>query len=100
MQTLLLCKASVWLALDKERKQLSVETTADQDPLVTKGSALIPLIGIDVWAHACYLQGIWTFWFEVYAVLRDGEEVHIKWFIRFKYHAIIPKGCVWPGGAL
>ncbi|XP_042948894.1 superoxide dismutase [Mn], mitochondrial-like isoform X4 [Carya illinoinensis] len=45
-----------WLALDKERKQLSVETTADQDPLVTKGSALIPLIGIDVWAHACYLQ--------------------------------------------
>ncbi|KAG7946668.1 hypothetical protein I3843_14G052600 [Carya illinoinensis] len=46
----------VWLALDKERKQLSVETTADQDPLVTEGSALVPLIGIDVWEHAYYLQ--------------------------------------------
>lgn len=46
----------VWLALDKELKKLSVETTANQDPLVTKGSALVPLFGIDVWEHAYYLQ--------------------------------------------
>ncbi|KAF5446586.1 hypothetical protein F2P56_032202 [Juglans regia] len=46
----------IWLALDKEQKKLSVETTANQDPLVTKGSALVPLIGIDVWEHAYYLQ--------------------------------------------
>ncbi|XP_050936311.1 superoxide dismutase [Mn], mitochondrial-like isoform X3 [Cucumis melo] len=46
----------VWLALDKELKKLSVETTANQDPLVTKGSSLVPLLGIDVWEHAYYLQ--------------------------------------------
>ncbi|KAF3454809.1 hypothetical protein FNV43_RR05257 [Rhamnella rubrinervis] len=46
----------VWLALDKEAKKLSIETTANQDPLVTKGSGLVPLLGIDVWEHAYYLQ--------------------------------------------
>ncbi|VAH38385.1 unnamed protein product [Triticum turgidum subsp. durum] len=46
----------VWLALDKEAKKLSVETTPNQDPLVTKGSNLYPLLGIDVWEHAYYLQ--------------------------------------------
>ncbi|KAJ8493855.1 hypothetical protein OPV22_015576 [Ensete ventricosum] len=46
----------VWLALDKERKKLLVETTANQDPLVTKGANLVPLLGIDVWEHAYYLQ--------------------------------------------
>ncbi|XP_071732724.1 superoxide dismutase [Mn], mitochondrial [Rutidosis leptorrhynchoides] len=46
----------VWLALDKEFKKLVVETTANQDPLVTKGASLVPLIGIDVWEHAYYLQ--------------------------------------------
>ncbi|KAJ0979214.1 hypothetical protein J5N97_014688 [Dioscorea zingiberensis] len=46
----------VWLALDKEMKKLRVETTANQDPLVTKGLHLIPLLGIDVWEHAYYLQ--------------------------------------------
>nr|ACU52584.1 manganese superoxide dismutase [Lantana camara] len=45
----------VWLALDKELKRLAVETTANQDPLVTKGP-LVPLLGIDVWEHAYYLQ--------------------------------------------
>ncbi|XP_077222410.1 superoxide dismutase [Mn], mitochondrial-like [Tasmannia lanceolata] len=46
----------VWLGLDKESKKLLVETTANQDPLVTKGSSLVPLLGIDVWEHAYYLQ--------------------------------------------
>ncbi|XP_074578426.1 superoxide dismutase [Mn], mitochondrial-like [Curcuma longa] len=46
----------VWLALDETSKKLSVETTANQDPLVTKGATLIPLLGIDVWEHAYYLQ--------------------------------------------
>ncbi|PSS34416.1 Superoxide dismutase [Actinidia chinensis var. chinensis] len=39
-----------------EFKRLVVETTANQDPLVTKGPSLIPLLGIDVWEHAHYLQ--------------------------------------------
>ncbi|KAD7480295.1 hypothetical protein E3N88_03431 [Mikania micrantha] len=46
----------VWLAVDKELKRLVVETTANQDPLVTKGASLVPLVGIDVWEHAYYLQ--------------------------------------------
>ncbi|URD88219.1 hypothetical protein MUK42_28483 [Musa troglodytarum] len=46
----------VWLALDKGFKKLTVETTANQDPLVTKGANLVPLLGIDVWEHAYYLQ--------------------------------------------
>nr|QWT72338.1 manganese superoxide dismutase [Robinia pseudoacacia] len=46
----------VWLGLDKELKRLVVETTANQDPLVTKGPNLVPILGIDVWEHAYYLQ--------------------------------------------
>ncbi|OAY38252.1 superoxide dismutase [Mn], mitochondrial [Manihot esculenta] len=46
----------VWLAVDKKFKKLVVETTANQDPLVTKGPTLVPLLGIDVWEHAYYLQ--------------------------------------------
>nr|BAM68573.1 mitochondrial Mn-superoxide dismutase [Equisetum arvense] len=44
----------VWLGLNKELKRLVVEPTANQDPLVSKG--LIPLLGLDVWEHAYYLQ--------------------------------------------
>ncbi|XP_051142881.1 superoxide dismutase [Mn], mitochondrial-like isoform X1 [Andrographis paniculata] len=46
----------VWLGLNKELKHLVVETTANQDPLVTKAPSLVPLLGIDVWEHAYYLQ--------------------------------------------
>ncbi|XP_047939945.1 superoxide dismutase [Mn], mitochondrial-like isoform X2 [Salvia hispanica] len=46
----------VWLGLDKEFKRLVVETTENQDPLVSKGARLVPLLGIDVWEHAYYLQ--------------------------------------------
>ncbi|KAK1367488.1 Superoxide dismutase [Heracleum sosnowskyi] len=38
----------VWLGLDKELKRLVVETTANQDPLVSIGANLTPLLGIDV----------------------------------------------------
>lgn len=55
MQKGLLCRW-VWLALDTEFRRLLIETTVNQDPLVTKGSALVPLVGVDVWEHACYLQ--------------------------------------------
>ncbi|KAG0557417.1 hypothetical protein M758_11G124200 [Ceratodon purpureus] len=44
----------VWLGYNKELKRLVVETTQNQDPLQSKG--LIPLLGIDVWEHAYYLQ--------------------------------------------
>nr|GMC94321.1 superoxide dismutase [Mn], mitochondrial [Ipomoea batatas] len=46
----------VWLGLDKELKHLVVETTSNQDPLVTVNPNLVPLLGIDVWEHAYYLQ--------------------------------------------
>ncbi|KAJ7542081.1 hypothetical protein O6H91_10G090500 [Diphasiastrum complanatum] len=44
----------VWLGLNKELRRLVVETTKNQNPLITKG--LMPLLGIDVWEHAYYLQ--------------------------------------------
>ncbi|KAI3896644.1 hypothetical protein MKX03_024693 [Papaver bracteatum] len=46
----------VWLGLDTELRKLVVETTGNQDLLLTKGANLVPLLGIDVWEHAYYLQ--------------------------------------------
>ena len=43
-----------WLGYDKTHHCLVLATCENQDPLVTKG--LIPLLGIDVWEHAYYLQ--------------------------------------------
>lgn len=43
-----------WLGYDKVKKRLSITTCANQDPLSTQG--LVPLLGIDVWEHAYYLQ--------------------------------------------
>lgn len=43
-----------WLGYCKEKKILEITTCQNQDPLSTKG--LIPLLGIDVWEHAYYLQ--------------------------------------------
>jgi Fe-Mn family superoxide dismutase len=43
-----------WLGYNKEFKRLEITTTSNQDPLVTKN--LVPLLGVDVWEHAYYLQ--------------------------------------------
>jgi Fe-Mn family superoxide dismutase len=43
-----------WLGYSREKKSLEIVTCPNQDPLVNQG--LIPLLGIDVWEHAYYLQ--------------------------------------------
>jgi Fe-Mn family superoxide dismutase len=43
-----------WLGYNKNLKCLEIATCANQDPLSTQG--LVPLVGIDVWEHAYYLQ--------------------------------------------
>jgi superoxide dismutase, Fe-Mn family len=43
-----------WLGYNKSMNRLEIATCDNQDPLSTKG--LIPLLGIDVWEHAYYLQ--------------------------------------------
>lgn len=43
-----------WLGFNKGLKRLEIATCANQDPLSAQG--LIPLLGIDVWEHAYYLQ--------------------------------------------
>jgi superoxide dismutase, Fe-Mn family len=43
-----------WLGYCKEGDSLALRTCANQDPLSTQG--FIPLLGIDVWEHAYYIQ--------------------------------------------
>lgn len=43
-----------WLGYCREKKTVMLETCQNQDPLSTKG--LVPLLGVDVWEHAYYLQ--------------------------------------------
>jgi len=43
-----------WLGLNKTNGRLEIATCENQDPLIIKG--LVPLLGIDVWEHAYYLQ--------------------------------------------
>ena len=43
-----------WLGFNKAKNRLEIITCDNQDPLSTKG--LVPLLGIDVWEHAYYLQ--------------------------------------------
>ena len=42
-----------WLAKDSTSGTLGVVTRANQDPVV---GSLVPLLGIDAWEHAYYLQ--------------------------------------------
>ncbi|KAG6853047.1 hypothetical protein C0991_007270 [Blastosporella zonata] len=41
-----------WLGYNPSTKRLEIATTANQDPLLT----LVPIIGVDIWEHAFYLQ--------------------------------------------
>ncbi|KAG1884522.1 Manganese/iron superoxide dismutase [Suillus subluteus] len=41
-----------WLGLNPFTKRLEISTAANQDPLLT----LVPIIGVDIWEHAFYLQ--------------------------------------------
>jgi Fe-Mn family superoxide dismutase len=43
-----------WLGFNKAQNRLEIQTCENQDPLVIKG--FTPLLGIDVWEHAYYLQ--------------------------------------------
>jgi Fe-Mn family superoxide dismutase len=43
-----------WLGYCKDKKCLTIATCTNQDPLSTQGS--VPLLGVDVWEHAYYLQ--------------------------------------------
>ncbi|KAJ7594203.1 Mn superoxide dismutase [Mycena floridula] len=41
-----------WLGYNSTTKKLEIVTTANQDPLISH----IPIIGVDIWEHAFYLQ--------------------------------------------
>jgi Fe-Mn family superoxide dismutase len=41
-----------WLGYNKEAKRVEIATLPNQDPL----TGLVPLLGVDVWEHAYYLQ--------------------------------------------
>lgn len=43
-----------WLGWNASAKRLVMTTCSNQDPLSTQG--IVPLLGIDVWEHAYYLQ--------------------------------------------
>jgi len=44
-----------WLGYNKTTKTLAISTQPNQDPLEAV-TGLVPLLGIDVWEHAYYLQ--------------------------------------------
>uniref|UniRef100_A0A646QJ55 Superoxide dismutase n=1 Tax=Hemiscolopendra marginata TaxID=943146 RepID=A0A646QJ55_9MYRI len=44
-----------WLGFNTKRKLLQLASTPNQDPLFPT-TGLVPLLGIDVWEHAYYLQ--------------------------------------------
>ena len=44
-----------WLGYDKQAKTLVIETRPNQVPL-EQTTGLVPLLGVDVWEHAYYLQ--------------------------------------------
>ncbi|DAZ92991.1 TPA: hypothetical protein N0F65_011488 [Lagenidium giganteum] len=43
-----------WLGYNPVQKRVEIATLPNQDPLSTTG--LVPLLGVDVWEHAYYLQ--------------------------------------------
>lgn len=80
-----------WLGLEPTKGTLQIATCSNQDPLATLG--LVPLLGIDVWEHAYYIQyknvrpdyvkAIWNIinWKNVeerYSKAMSGKLVHAK----------------------
>lgn len=45
-----------WLSADHEGKLIVTSTPNQDNPLMTHGGKLTPLVGIDVWEHAYYLK--------------------------------------------
>lgn len=45
-----------WLAYNKQTKELEIRTTFNQDRLCDQSPNLVPLLTIDVWEHAYYLD--------------------------------------------
>jgi Fe-Mn family superoxide dismutase len=45
-----------WLAYNKNSKELEFRKTANQDRLVDQGAHLVPLLTIDIWEHAYYID--------------------------------------------
>ena len=45
-----------WLAYNKQTKELEIRTTFNQDRLSDQSAALVPLLTLDVWEHAYYLD--------------------------------------------
>ena len=44
-----------WLGYDTKTKSLAIAPTSNQDPLEAT-TGLVPLLGVDVWEHAYYLD--------------------------------------------
>lgn len=73
-----------WLGYDSGKDKVVFQAMANQDPLSTTG--LVPLLGVDVWEHAYYLQyenrrpdylkEIWSIvnWGDVAARLADAKK--------------------------
>ena len=45
-----------WLVYNKRKDALSYRTAANQDPITDVSPYVVPIIGIDVWEHAYYLD--------------------------------------------
>ena len=45
-----------WLAYNKNSGHLEFRTTANQDRLADQGAHLVPILTIDIWEHAYYLD--------------------------------------------
>ncbi|KAI9224380.1 superoxide dismutase [Mn], mitochondrial [Blastocladiella britannica] len=44
-----------WIGYNKEQNKLAIATTPNQDPLAPT-TGLVPILGVDVWEHAYYLD--------------------------------------------
>jgi len=45
-----------WLAYNKTTKEVEFRTTFNQDRLVDQGAYLVPILTIDIWEHAYYVD--------------------------------------------